>query len=182
MQQLSGIDFSGLIKFREAVTATLPDGTVAELPLIKLRDAHIATSFLREHEMIVSRFAVLGTKSSAKSKLLEAVQDEHGDTEEASDKELEVLGDTADALIAFQRENRELIIKLNALGDEIIKFIEPYFTDSNVIECLKQFETKYTIKVLQLMLYGAEFIKASDTAPEEASEAKNPTETPSQNS
>lgn len=179
--QLTGIDFSGLEKFRESVNVTLPDGTEAELPLITLRDAPIATSYLRENDMLVTKFAMLSEKCEGKSKAIKDAADERDGDEDAdlTDAEIKILSGTAESLIDFQRENRELIKELNKLCDDIIVFITPYFTDTTVIDCLKTREAKFTITVLKLMLYGAEALKPATQEPESD---KNPTETPSQNS
>lgn len=179
--QLTGIDFTGLEKFREAVNVTMPDGTRVELPLITLRDAPIATSYLRENDMLVTKFAMLSEKCEGKSKAIKeaAAEREGDDSDELTDTEITVLSNTAESLIDFQRENRELIKELNKLCDSIIAFIAPYFKDTKVIDCLKTYEARFTFKVLQLMLYGADAIKP---ASEEAESDKNPTETPSQNS
>ena len=175
--QLTGIDFSGLEKFREAVNIQMPDGKQVELPLITLRDAPLATSYLRENDMLVTKFAMLSDKCASKSKAIKEVSAERDSDDGLTDKEISVLNDTADSLIDFQRENRELIKELNTLCDNIITFIAPYFTDKSVIDCLNVNEAKFTIKVLQLMLYGSEAVKP---VVEESESVKNPTETPSQ--
>lgn len=182
MQKLTGIDFSGLEKFREAVSVTMPDGSTVELPLITLRDAPIATSYLRENDMIATKFAMLSEKCDSKSKAIREAAEEHNSEKEDADltaTEITVLSDTASSLMAFQRENRALIMELNKLCDCIIEFIAPYFSDTKVIDCLKKCEAMFTLKVLQLMLYGAEAIKPTTA---EVEEDKNPTEMQSQNS
>lgn len=176
--QLTGIDFSGLEKFREAVNIKMPDGKQVELPLITLRDAPLATSYLRENDMLVTKFTMLSEKCASKSKAIKEASAERDDKDDKlTDKDIGVLSATADSLINFQHENRELIKELNTLCDNIIAFIAPYFTDKSVIDCLKVNEAKFTIKVLQLMLYGAEAVKP---VAEESESVKNPTETPSQ--
>ena len=158
----------------------MPDGTQVALPLITLRDAPIATSYLRENDMLVTKFAMLSVKCEGKSKAIKDVASEReSKDDELTENEIKVLSNTAESLIDFQRENRKLITELDKLCDAIIEFIAPYFEDTKVIDCLKQHEAQFTIKVLQLMLYGTDAVKP---ATEEATEDKNPTETPSQNS
>ena len=179
MAKVSGIDFSGMESFKEAVTVKFPDGSDVELPLITLRDAPIATSFLRENDMLATRYAMLTAKSMQKQQALGDATKDMKDDDEVSDTEVNLLADTTDYLISYQRELRGLHAALASLCDSIVEFIKPYYASNpKVIECLKTSESGMVLKVLELMLYGTEALKVA----EDGAEDKNPTTTPSQNS
>jgi hypothetical protein len=175
--KVSGIDFSGVENFKEAVTVRLPNGTDVELPLITLRDAPIAMSFLRENDMIATKYSIIATKSMNRSAALNAMKEQSDDTE-VSDEDINALSTTTDALMTMQKELRDVHRELVKLCDAIIEFISPYFKDKSIIEYLKTCEGIYVVKVLQLMLDGKDAVAES----QEDDSEENPTTMPSQNS
>ena len=73
MPKVSGIDFSILSHIRETVSVRMLYGDVIELPLIPLRDAAIAETFLQRNDTIAVQYATIQARLKHKSDLLGSV-------------------------------------------------------------------------------------------------------------
>lgn len=177
MTKISGIDFTEMSRLRSSVTVRMPDESVRELPLITLRDMPVATTFLRENDMLATKYGIVLNKINQRIEAIEDAGDEEEDVSKLTDEGAEVLTKASDSMIAMQRDLRALHTQLGELCDEVRKFIRKYFKDDAIIKCLENADNTFTIKVLQLMCYGDELLKGDVNA---AEEPENPTETPSQ--
>lgn len=176
MTKVSGIDFTDLNRTRNSVTVRMPDESVCELPLIVLRDMPIANTYLRENDMLATKYAIVVNKINQKIEAIEAAGSEEEHTDTLTDAEVVTLTKASDSMITMQRELRELHVQLGNLCEEVRGFISKYFKDDSVIKCLECADNTFTIKVLQLMCYGDAFV----TQGNDLEEPENPTETLSQ--
>lgn len=177
MPKVSGIDFSILKRIRESVSVKALDGTVVELPLIKLRDAAIATTFLQRNDTIAVQYSTLQARLQHKSVLLTASKNEGTDAVDNAEESFNAVDSTMELIKRMYKRAEELAKENHQLCDEIHEFIAPYLTGTPIIEQLKECEDWYTIEILKLMLYGSEALKEAE---EDSEEQVNPTTTPSQ--
>jgi hypothetical protein len=172
MPKVSGIDFSALAKARESVTVRLVDGVEVELPLITLRDAEIAESFIsRNDAMYIQYRAVVERINHRMEELKEASK-----SEDNTEKSIDVLDASMEFIKKMNARSAELVKESRALCDEIHEFLRPYLKDTTVIEQLKTIEDVHTIEILELMLYGAAALGESEAVSAE----ENPTTPQSQ--
>lgn len=174
MPKVSSIDFSILKSIRESVSVRLPDGEVVNLPLISLRDAGIATTFLQRNDTIAVQYSTIQARLQHKAELLSETKDNEDVT---VDNGFDAIDATMDMIKHMYKRAEELARENHALCDEIHEFIAPYLKGTKILEQLKECEDIYTIEVLKLMLYGEE---ALNNEQDEAVEDRNPTVTPSQ--
>lgn len=184
MPKVSGIDFSSLKHYRNAVTVKLFDGEEVTLPLIKVRDSGIASTLLQRNDVLSVQFntiqARLHMKQASVGSLASSISSDENATEElitergydALDDAMELVGNMQKKLIALSHEH-------NKLYDEIHEFLTPYLEGTNVLAQLNEVEPVYTIKVLKLMLEGEEALMPIT---DEGSAEENPTTAPSQKS
>lgn len=158
MPKVSGIDFSILKQIRETVSVRLLDGNVVELPLISLRDAIIANTFLQRNDTIAVQYATLQARLQHKSELIAAVDAEAL----TADKGFDAVDESMELINRMNKRAAELARESRALCDEIHEFIEPYLKGTGVLEQLKECEDKYTIEILTLMLQGAEALNSTE--------------------
>lgn len=171
MPKVSGIDFSILNRIRETVSVRMLDGEVIELPLIPLRDAAIAETFLQRNDTIAVQYATIHARLRHKQDLLGSV-----DTDEkvTAEKGFDVVDDAMELIKKMQKRQEELARENHALCDEIHVFIEPYLKGTKVLEQLRECEDRYTVEILTLMLRGASALKQVDEN-EGADTVENPT-------
>lgn len=176
MPKVSGIDFSVLKKYRESVNVRMPDGDVVALPLIPLRDAGIATTYLQRNDTIAVQYSTIQARLEQKSKL---IAEAHEGEELTAEKGLDVVDETMELIKQMYKRAEDLARENHALCDEIHEFIAPYLKETKVLEQLKDCEDIYTIEVLKFMLYGE--AAANPDAAEGGDTAEgNPTTTQSQ--
>ena len=158
MAKVSGIDFSNMEEYRETVQVTTPKGLI-DLPLIPVRDANIADTYLRRNDVLRSQYFILQERLKQRASACERAQQE---IEESGDLEIKAnlnTLDTIDGAMEAIKKSQEKLLQLeresHALCDEIHVFIKPYLEGTDVLEMLKKCEDVITINVLQLMTYGA---------------------------
>lgn len=181
MPKISGVDFSGMVHFRDNVSIILMDGYTVELPLLPVKYATEGLSFLQRNDTLASRYAVLQTKLSLKAKSLEQLRDSIGDDANKLDelkqfKHLDTFDDTYKSMQELQEKTAELCRESNALCAQVIEFLRPHL-DAHIIDQLEQLDDVCTIKILELMMYGDTAL-ADDEGSETAEE--NPSTTASQ--
>lgn len=159
MPKVSGIDFSILNHIRETVSVRMLDGDIVELPLIPLRDAAIAETFLQRNDTIAVQYATIQARLKHKSDLLGSVDK---DEKVTAEKGFDAIDDAMELIKKMQKRQEELARENHALCDEIHVFIEPYLKGTKVLEQLKECEDRYTIEILTLMLQGASALKQVD--------------------
>lgn len=175
MPKVSGIDFSVLNRIRESVSIRMLDGEAVELPLIPLRDAGIATTYLQRNDTIAVQYATIQARLEQKSKLL---AEAHEGEELTAEKGLDAVDDTMELIKQMYKRAEGLARENHALCDEIHEFLAPYLKETKVLEQLKQCEDIYTIETLKYMLYGADAVEKEQEGGEDTEE--NPTTTQSQ--
>lgn len=174
MPKVSGIDFSVLDNIRESVSVRVADGSVVELPLLKLRDAGVASIYLQRNDTIAVQYANITARMRHKQAMLANVPSDTKGVEngfDVIDGALCTLKDMYKKAEELAKENRELC-------DEIHKFIAPYLEGTGVLETLEQCEDRYTIDILRLMLYGKEAMKEGEQ--QGGDDKENPTTPQSQ--
>lgn len=176
MPKVSGIDFSVLKQYREAVNVRMPEGEVVELPLIPLRDAGIATTYLQRNDTIAVQYETIQVRLQEKSKML---AEAHEGEELTADRGLDIVDETMELIKQMYKRAEELARENHALCDEIHEFLEPYLKETSVLEQLKECEDIYTIEVLKFMLYG-ESAANKEAEEGDSTEEENPTTTQSQ--
>ena len=175
MNEVVGIDFEALEAFRENVEVKFPNGSLVKLPLITMRDSGKANLYLRQFDLLRTKYAL----EAANLTQLGQGAEEQGDVENTA-QNLELLERATDMAIASVERSKELIDKTNSLVDEVLKFIEPYIKDLKASEnetfaaFLKASEPSYTAKTLQCMLYGQAALKEDneEESNEEEDESK----------
>lgn len=177
MAKVAGVDFSDAIKFRECATVKMPNGETLDLPLITVRDASTATLFLQRNDTLIAKYGIIASKIKTKSEALNEVRDKLIDDADAKvyDEGMDTLEDAINAINSMQKRLIGINAEHKELCDEIQEFLKPYLVNTDVITQLKEHEDLYTIKVLQLMLYG------NSNKTEQDDEKENPTITPVQN-
>lgn len=175
MAKISGIDFSAVNSLRETVSIKMFDGKETELPLIPMRYADEGLLLLCRNDTISSRYKVrqskLKLKAAALKELVEVVDAEEG-TYTDKENSLTIVDDTFSNIEVLQKELGELCKESNKLCIEIREYIKPYFKDDNIIEQLENAEDACTVKVLELMLYGADAL--NDSTDKKAADEENP--------
>lgn len=182
MPKVSGVDFSGMSRFRDNVSIILMDGRTVELPLLPVKCATEGLSLLQRNDTLASRYAVLQTKLRLKAKTLEEIRDKIGDDEgklkELNDSvHLDTFEDTYKSMQKMQEKTAELCKESNKIRDEAIAFMSPYLTE-DIIKQFDQLEDKHVMTILELMLYGEDALVAADEGA--AKEEENPTTQASQ--
>jgi hypothetical protein len=135
MPKVSGIDFSILKSIRESVSVRLPDGEVVNLPLISLRDAGIATTFLQRNDTIAVQYSTIQARLQHKAELLSETKDNEGVT---GDNGFDAIDATMDLIKRMYKRAEELARENHELCDEIHKFIAPYLEGTKILEQLKE--------------------------------------------
>jgi polyhydroxyalkanoate synthesis regulator phasin len=171
MPKVAGIDFSILKRYREAVSVRMPEGEVVQLPLIPLRDAGIATTYLQRNDTIAVQYSTIQARLEQKSKLI-AEHSEDGLV--TAEKGLDVIDDTMELIKSMYKRAEELARENHALCDEIHKFLEPYLSGTDGLAQLQECEDVYTIEVLKFMLYGEVALESDEDEGENTTE-ENPT-------
>lgn len=170
MSETVGIDFEALAAFRENVEVKFPNGSLIKLPLITMRDSGKANLYLRQFDLLRTKYTLETTKLMQ----LGAGAEEQGEVE-GTEKNLELLAKATDVAMEAVERSKELIDKTNALVDEVLTFIAPYVKDikadenEDFVTFLKNSEPGYTAKTLQCMLYGQAALK-EETEEEESEE------------
>ena len=174
MNETVGIDFEALNAFRENVEVKFPNGSLVQLPLITMRDSGKANLYLRQFDLLRTKYVLETTKLTQ----LGESADEQGEVED-SKQNIELLSKATDVAMESVERSKELIDKTNALVDEVIQFMTPYIKDikaddkTDFVTFLKTSEPSYTAKTLQCMLYGQAALKEpEDEESEQEDESK----------
>lgn len=180
MPKVVGIDFSSLKQCRTAVKVKMPDGNDYELPLIKVRDAGLAETLISRNDTLAVRYntiqAHLKLKSASIGAMVDAMSAEQDTTiEEKSLRGMETIDSSMELIYDMQKKSADLIKESNVLYDEIIEFITPYLEGTAILKQLADLDPVYTLKILNLMLYGEECLTSKD---DEGETKENPTTTP----
>jgi hypothetical protein len=170
MPKASGIDFSIINQIRETVSVRMLDGKVVELPLIPLRAASIAETFLQRNDTIAVQYANIQAQLEHKQAVLSSIDKDEALTAE---KGFEVVDSAMELVKKMQKRSEELARENHALCGEIHAFIAPYLKDDNLIKQLNDCEDRYTVEILSLMTYGAAALRREDGS--EGDTTENPT-------
>lgn len=168
MSETVGIDFEALNNFRENVEVKFPNGNLIALPLITMRDSGKANLYLRQFDLLRTKYALEATRLTQ----LGDGAEEQGEVENNA-QNLELLKKATDVAMESVERSKELIDKTNALVDEVLVFIKPYVKDIQATETedfitfLKNSEPSFTARTLQCMLYGQAALKEDEEEPTE---------------
>ena len=163
MSEVVGIDFEALNNFRENVEVKLPNGNLIKLPLITLRDSGKANLYLRQFDLLRTKYTLEATKLTQ----LGDSADEQGEVDETV-QNLDLLSKATDVAMEAVERSKQLIDKTNDLVDEVVSFIEPYIKDMKISDTedfatyLRASEPSYTARTLQCMLYGQAALKEDE--------------------
>lgn len=176
-KQIIGIDLEKIAEYRERVEVGVSKDRTVLLPLIKLKDAHIAEIFLSRLDAIRTEWAIAiasyknkaGMYANLKLKV-EGEEEASGTAPEMSaDEYYEAFKQVTVAVEESQKHQASLIKRVRAITEEIHEFLAPYLEGLGVIEVLKEADDAMTQKVLYAMLYGtAAFTEEGELANKEA--------------
>jgi len=173
MSEVVGIDFEALNNFRENVEVKFPNGNLVKLPLITMRDSGKANLYLRQFDLLRTKYALEATRLTQ----IGDGADEQGEVENNA-QNLELLKKATDVAMESVERSKELIDKTNELVDEVLVFIEPYVRGIKATETedfttfLKNSEPSFTARTLQCMLYGQAALKEEEESAEEEDDSK----------
>jgi hypothetical protein len=175
MNETVGIDFEALEAFRENVEVKFPNGSTVKLPLITMRDSGKANLYLRQFDLLRTKYTLEATRLTQ----IGAGAEEQTNVQNTKEN-LELLSKATDVAIDAVEHSKQLIDKTNELVDEVLTFIEPYVKDikasdtEDFITFLRKSEPSYTASTLQCMLYGQAAFKQDEDADsdEEEDESK----------
>lgn len=171
MTKVSGIDFSNTSLIRETVSIRLMDGKTYELPLIPVKRAEEGETFLRRNSLLASRYVGIQVKLNRRVKLLDELKAKIDDEPEKlndlnDDSQIDAFDDTYRLMGELQKQTADICKESNALCTEIRTFIGE-FADKLVTDQLAELEDKWTITILELMLYGEDAMKQESDGEEE---------------
>ncbi|NCB28069.1 MAG: hypothetical protein EOM62_21840 [Bacteroidia bacterium] len=172
---ISGIDLAKLAEWREPFDVKLAEDKTITVPLITLRDANRAETFLKRADTIAAQYALLASRLNERAVAAQAAKEELSENSDEGNKEqvLEALKIATDDIMQSQKDSDSLIVQSNQLADEILVFLQPYLEKFDVISVLKEKEAQTTIRLLSGMLYGAAVFEEQKEGAVEA--AENPT-------
>lgn len=171
MTKVSGVDFSNTSLIRETVSIKLMDGKVYELPLIPVKRAEEGETLLRRNSLLASRYVGIQVKLNRRAKLLDELKAKLDDEPEKlndlnDDSQIDAFDDTYKLMGELQKQTADICKESNALCAEIREFMDE-FVDKVVTDQLAELEDKWTITVLELMLYGEDAMKQESEGKEE---------------
>lgn len=173
---ISGFDLAKLAEWREPFEVKLSEDKTITVPLITLRDANRAETFLKRADTIAAQYALLASRLNDRAMAAQAAKEELNGNAECTSKDqvLDTLKLATDDIMQSQKDSDSLIVQSNQLADEILSFLQPYLGQFDVIPILKEKEAQTTIRLLSGMLYG---VAAFEQKKEEATKAEeNPTQ------
>lgn len=181
MPKISGIDFSTMGSLRNSVKIVLMNGKEYELPLLPVRLADEADTYLQRNNILAARYVGVQTKINMRAAALTKLQKEIEEDPEklntlAQDKNIDTFEATYKTLEGLQEQTAELCRVSNQLCIEIREFIKG-FVDEAIIKQLEELEDRMTVRVLELMMYGEDALREPE---EVADEEENPSTQASQ--
>lgn len=189
MKTVTGIELKRVEDYRESAVVGIGEGENVVLPLIKLKDSHLAEVYLSRLSTISAEWEGVTARSSLYRNMLsqyaEQTKDELRQVTQAADavKDEEDSPEIYDDVIArlvrsgtmteheimrsigeLQERLSQMIKQTRKITIEIQEFLAPYLEGTPVLEILQNSDDVHTQQVLYAMLYGAGgFEKEEDT-------------------
>ncbi len=189
MKTVTGIELKRVEDYRESAVVGIGEGENVVLPLIKLKDSHLAEVYLSRLSTISAEWEGVTARSSLYRNMLaqyaEQTKDELRQVTQAADavKDEEDSPEIYDDVIArlvrsgtmteheimrsigeLQERLSQMIKQTREITIEIQEFLAPYLEGTPVLEILQNSDDVHTQQVLYAMLYGAGgFEKEEDT-------------------
>jgi hypothetical protein len=189
VKTVTGIELKRVEDYRESAVVGIGEGENVVLPLIKLKDSHLAEVYLSRLSTISAEWEGVTARSSLYRNMLaqyaEQTKDELRQVTQAADavKDEEDSPEIYDDVIArlvrsgtmteheimrsigeLQERLSQMIKQTRKITIEIQEFLAPYLEGTPVLEILQNSDDVHTQQVLYAMLYGAGgFEKEEDT-------------------
>jgi len=189
VKTVTGIELKRVEDYRESAVVGIGEGENVVLPLIKLKDSHLAEVYLSRLSTISAEWEGVTARSSLYRNMLaqyaEQTKDELRQVTQAADavKDEEDSPEIYDDVIArlvrsgtmteheimrsigeLQERLSQMIKQTREITIEIQEFLAPYLEGTPVLEILQNSDDVHTQQVLYAMLYGAGgFEKEEDT-------------------
>ena len=189
MKTVTGIELKRVEDYRESAVVGIGEGENVVLPLIKLKDSHLAEVYLSRLSTISAEWEGVTARSSLYRNMLaqyaEQTKDELRQVTQAAvavkDEEdsPEIYDDVIARLVRsgtmteheimrsigeLQERLSQMIKQTRKITIEIQEFLAPYLEGTPVLEILQNSDDVHTQQVLYAMLYGAGgFEKEEDT-------------------
>lgn len=189
MKTVTGIELKRVEDYRESAVVGIGEGENVVLPLIKLKDSHLAEVYLSRLSTISAEWEGVTARSSLYRNMLaqyaEQTKDELRQVTQAADAvkdeedSPEIYDDVITRLVRsgtmteheimrsigeLQERLSQMIKQTREITIEIQEFLAPYLEGTPVLEILQNSDDVHTQQVLYAMLYGAGgFEKEEDT-------------------